>query len=89
MVEDRMKAAIQAIGSAWYTAWVNAGQPDLSQLSSTLPLAIEKEGVTMKQKVHKKKSEYVNMKIRHLHDTNFEGRNFELSAKLWTSGKCV
>ena len=44
MVEDRMKAAIQAIGSAWYTAWVNAGQPDLSQLSSTLPLAIEKEG---------------------------------------------
>lgn len=44
MVEDRMKAAIQAIGSAWYTAWVNAGQPDLSQLSSPLPIAFEKDG---------------------------------------------
>jgi len=30
MVERRMRAAIQAIGSAWLTAWVDAGQPDLS-----------------------------------------------------------
>lgn len=44
MVEDRMKAAIQAIGSAWYTAWVNAGQPDLAQLSSALSQTVEKDG---------------------------------------------
>lgn len=29
-VEDRMRASILAIGSAWYTAWVNAGQPELN-----------------------------------------------------------
>lgn len=32
MVEDRMRQAILALGSAWYTAWVNAGQPDLRRL---------------------------------------------------------
>jgi hypothetical protein len=31
MVESRMRAAILAIGSSWYTAWIDAGQPDLSQ----------------------------------------------------------
>jgi hypothetical protein len=29
MVEERMRESIQAIGSCWYTAWVDAGQPDL------------------------------------------------------------
>ncbi len=32
MVESRMRGAILSIGSAWYTAWVDAGQPDLSKL---------------------------------------------------------
>lgn len=32
MVERRMKSAILATGSLWYTAWVNAGQPDLKLL---------------------------------------------------------
>jgi len=31
-VERRMRASIHAIGSLWYTAWVNAGQPDLRPL---------------------------------------------------------
>lgn len=34
MVERRMRQAIFAVASFWYTAWVNAGQPDLSSLSS-------------------------------------------------------
>lgn len=29
MVEERMKKAIRMIGSAWYTAWIDAGQPQL------------------------------------------------------------
>ncbi|MEL6670406.1 MAG: hypothetical protein AAFP08_15650, partial [Bacteroidota bacterium] len=29
MVEERFRTAIHAIGSCWYTAWVDAGQPDL------------------------------------------------------------
>ena len=37
MVERRMRAAIHAVSSAWYTAWVDAGQPDLSDISDTAP----------------------------------------------------
>ena len=33
MVERRMRGAILAIGSLWYTAWVNAGKPDLGSLT--------------------------------------------------------
>lgn len=32
MVEDRFRSAVHAIGSSWYTAWYNAGSPDLSGL---------------------------------------------------------
>ncbi|MEO6760196.1 MAG: zinc dependent phospholipase C family protein [Saprospiraceae bacterium] len=32
MVERRMRAAIHAVSSAWYTAWVDAGQPDLAHM---------------------------------------------------------
>ena len=30
-VESRMRSAIQTVGDAWYTAWVDAGQPNLQQ----------------------------------------------------------
>lgn len=32
MVERRLRAAILMVSSVWYSAWVDAGQPDLSQL---------------------------------------------------------
>ncbi len=32
MVEQQMKSAITAIADYWYTAWVNAGKPDFSDL---------------------------------------------------------
>ena len=32
MVERRMREAILAIGSSWYTAWVDAGQPNLDRI---------------------------------------------------------
>jgi len=32
MVERRMRAAIFNVGSFWYTAWVNAGSPDLDSI---------------------------------------------------------
>lgn len=35
MVERRMRQSIFAVASFWYTAWVNAGQPDLKDLSHT------------------------------------------------------
>ena len=34
MVERRMRQAIFAVASFWYTAWVNAGEPDLTKLSN-------------------------------------------------------
>lgn len=33
MVERRMRQSIYAVASFWYTAWVNAGQPDLKNLN--------------------------------------------------------
>jgi len=32
MVENRMRSTIHAVASCWYTAWVDAGQPDLSRI---------------------------------------------------------
>src|SRR5690606_20564960 len=39
MVERRMRNAILSVGSMWYTAWVDAGQPDLSKLQNVPPSA--------------------------------------------------
>jgi hypothetical protein len=32
MIERRMRQSISTVASFWYTAWINAGQPDLKQL---------------------------------------------------------
>jgi hypothetical protein len=32
MIERRMRESIYAVASFWYTAWINAGQPDLKKL---------------------------------------------------------
>jgi hypothetical protein len=37
MVERRMRASIKMIGDFWYSAWVDAGQPDLSALIDYVP----------------------------------------------------
>ena len=34
MVERRMRQSIYAVASFWYTAWINAGQPDLKTLTN-------------------------------------------------------
>jgi hypothetical protein len=39
MVEDRMRHSIQAIGSSWYTAWVDAGQPSFDKTKN--PIGVE------------------------------------------------
>lgn len=44
MVERRMRKAIITVGSLWYTAWVNAGQPDLDKFDGKeLDLETERE----------------------------------------------
>ena len=37
MVERRLSTSIKMVGSVWYTAWVDAGQPDLSSLMQNKP----------------------------------------------------
>ncbi|MGC4035172.1 MAG: zinc dependent phospholipase C family protein [Chitinophagaceae bacterium] len=34
MIERRMRQSIYSVASFWYTAWVNAGQPDLTKLTN-------------------------------------------------------
>ena len=36
MVEERMREAVHAIGSAWYTAWVDGGQPEFEASTGKL-----------------------------------------------------
>lgn len=47
MVEQQMRGAIKMIGDFWYTAWVDAGQPDLKLLINYSPtqeeLAVRKK----------------------------------------------
>ncbi|HWL00699.1 MAG TPA: hypothetical protein VNQ55_12155, partial [Parapedobacter sp.] len=37
MVERRMRGAVQRIGSFWFSAWVDAGQPDVRHLPQESP----------------------------------------------------
>jgi len=41
MVEQRMRAAIKMVGDLWFTAWVDAGQPDLKTLIDYTPTEAE------------------------------------------------
>jgi hypothetical protein len=36
MVENRMRSSIYSVAAIWFTAWVNAGQPDLSKIDGTI-----------------------------------------------------
>lgn len=42
MVRRRMRAAILEVGSFWYSAWIDAGQPDLNKLIAK-PLTSEQK----------------------------------------------
>ena len=41
MVEERFRRAIRAVGSAWYTAWVDAGQPTMGGAAVAAGLALD------------------------------------------------
>lgn len=50
MVERRLRASIHAIGSLWYTAWVNAGQPDLLNAPILTDEEMEQEKIELEKK---------------------------------------
>lgn len=53
MVERRMRVAIQAVGSYWYTAWVNAGQPNLKKLINKQQSEEEKKKIQKEEEAYK------------------------------------
>jgi hypothetical protein len=56
MVEKQMRAAVMAIGSFWFSAWVDAGQPTLKGLIKTELLSEEiKESSELDQKFKRNK----------------------------------
>jgi hypothetical protein len=54
MVEAQMKKAITATASFWYTAWVNAGKPDLSDLDAPSVTARNKSNLKKDRKLFQK-----------------------------------
>jgi hypothetical protein len=62
MVEHQMRASIKMISSFWYTAWVDAGQPDLKLLINYKPT--EKELAVRKEELRKwKHGQKVNTRL--------------------------
>ncbi|RZL44398.1 MAG: S1/P1 Nuclease [Pedobacter sp.] len=53
MVEKQMRSAIITIGSFWFSAWVDAGQPELKNLVKTEPDAEEKKWAEQQEKKYK------------------------------------
>jgi len=54
MVERQMRSAILEIGSFWYSAWVDAGQPELKNLIKTELIPDEKKEDTDTEKKYEK-----------------------------------
>ena len=53
MVERRMTRSIIKVGSYWYTAWINAGQPDLNRLLEKGPSKkLLEENITLDKNYH-------------------------------------
>lgn len=61
MVERQMRAAILMTGSIWYTAWVDAGQPDLKSLIDYKP---SQEEIKKREEELKKWKEANKISIR-------------------------
>jgi protein tyrosine phosphatase len=43
MVERQMRGAVKMIGDFWYSAWLDAGQPDVKELMTYQPTDAELE----------------------------------------------
>lgn len=48
MVELRMQDAVSSIGSIWYSAWIDAGSPDLSMLTGNQIMAVGRDSLEQK-----------------------------------------
>ena len=53
MIENRWRASIHTIGSLWYTAWVDAGQPDMSKPGVIEWTEAEKKAMEAEEKIYR------------------------------------
>jgi hypothetical protein len=65
MVERQMRASVKMIGDVWFTAWVDAGQPDLHSMVDYKPT--EAELAKRRQELKEWKRNLVNARI---HETD-------------------
>jgi len=67
MVERQMRASVKSIGDYWYTAWVDAGQPDLKALINYKPT--EAELAQRRKEVEEWKQQQIKTRV---HETEHE-----------------
>jgi hypothetical protein len=60
MVQRHMRQSILSVGSYWYSAWVDAGQPDLDKLIA-VPLSADE-----KKKIEKEEASYKSGKVLYI-----------------------
>ncbi|WP_242691696.1 zinc dependent phospholipase C family protein [Desertivirga arenae] len=53
MVERQMRSSVLSIGSYWYSAWVDAGQPELSKFKFSTESLIEKDSLEKAEALYK------------------------------------
>jgi hypothetical protein len=53
MVERRMRASIRDAGNYWFSAWVDAGQPDLGKLIKTPLNAEQRQAIATEESLYK------------------------------------
>lgn len=53
MVQRRLRASIQSVGSFWYSAWIDAGQPDLNKLMDRPMTAAEKQEMVKEEGLYR------------------------------------
>jgi len=62
MVEQQMRASIKMLGDFWYTAWIDAGQPDLKALLDRQPS--EQELQQRREELEQWKQQNIRVRVR-------------------------
>lgn len=63
MVQRRLRSSILSVGSYWYSAWVDAGQPDLNKLIA-VPLTISQKNEIQREETFYKAGKVIDLKSK-------------------------
>lgn len=62
MEEHQMQLAIQSVADFWYTAWINAGKPDLSKLNDNYTNKINRKALNYQYRLWTKQGKLIGIK---------------------------